>query len=209
MITYLGIELKLSPIPVSKTPWLLYRNEYWKPIIGYEDNYLISSHGRIKRLSSKVYKFNDYIFKFRGLNRAGYLITILREIGKKRRKFSVHNLMMKTFDYEGYLAIPKNPQVNHKNRIRHDNRLENLEWVSPSDNINHFFFNKDNSTRIKTSKYTGVSWNKQRNQWNAMLYLNGKQTNLGNYKTEDEAALAYKRCRINGGDVPRYAVLID
>ncbi len=64
----------------------------------------------------------------------GYEQVHLRRYGK-RKAFSVHRLVAQT-----YLPNPKNlPFVNHKNGIKTDNRQENLEWCTASDNSKHNF----------------------------------------------------------------------
>lgn len=68
------------------------------------------------------------------LQNTGYLVVVLYK-DKKRYTRPVHRLVAQAF-------IP-NPeqktQVNHKNGIRSDARLENLEWVTPQENVRHAF----------------------------------------------------------------------
>ena len=66
-------------------------------------------------------------------NKQGYLRVRL-QINKKSKTYMVHRLIAYTF-------LPKkdieNMQINHKNAIKSDNRVENLEWVTPKDNMRH------------------------------------------------------------------------
>lgn len=68
----------------------------------------------------------------------GYMDTSL---GRERKHNMVHRLVAQTF-------LPKiegKNVVNHKNGIRDDNRVENLEWCTTSENLNHSYKNTDNS----------------------------------------------------------------
>ena len=66
-------------------------------------------------------------------NAAGYAYVTISN-NKTKRNYYVQRLVAEHF-------IPNNDknktQVNHKNKIRDDNRIENLEWVTPSENILH------------------------------------------------------------------------
>lgn len=88
--------------------------------------YFISEQGQI--WSKKRNKF----LKAYNTNK-GYLQVALRQNGETKRQY-VHRLVAQTF-----LDNPdpqKFTQVNHKNGIRTDNRLSNLEWVTPTQNLN-------------------------------------------------------------------------
>ena len=70
-------------------------------------------------------------------------------------------------------------QVDHRNGIRHDNRLENLRLVTHQQN-------QHNQTKAK-----GYSWNKRDNNWKAQIKLNGEVKYLGLFENEEDAHQAY------------------
>ncbi|MBR5878466.1 MAG: NUMOD4 motif-containing HNH endonuclease [Akkermansia sp.] len=98
--------------------------EKWKLIPGYNDMYLISDQGRVfSKWTGKILK---PAISF------GYLRYRLRE-NKRDNKLRAHRLVA-----EAFIPNPENkPQVNHINGDKSDNRVENLEWCSPSENQLH------------------------------------------------------------------------
>ncbi len=102
-----------------------------KDIQGYEGLYAITKDGKVwshpQRRSSKYGKFLSLF-----IGKKGYHVVGLCR-NKKRFKYYVHRLVA-----QAYIDNPRNfPYINHKNGIKIDNRVENLEWCTHKENIAH------------------------------------------------------------------------
>lgn len=103
--------------------------EIWKEIPGYEGVYYASNHGHIKTLSRKYPQ--GKIFKTKA-NPEGYHRINLYKNGM-RRSFGVHRLVLMAF-----IANPlTKPRVNHIDNNPGNNHLENLEWATHQEDIDH------------------------------------------------------------------------
>lgn len=105
--------------------------EVWKTVKDFPD-YEISSMGRVK--SNKTGRGACVAFLKSSNNGQGYKYVSLRGDGSVKNCF-VHRLVA-----EAFLPIDESRNdVNHKNGIKHDNRLENLEWCNKHENMRHAY----------------------------------------------------------------------
>jgi hypothetical protein len=107
--------------------------ETWKKIKGFE-NYMVSDEGNILSLNYNKTGSSKLLKKFK--KPSGYLQTVLRNGDGKSYHFGIHRLVALNF-----LDGSKDLQTNHKNGIKADNRLQNLELVTASENQLHAFKN--------------------------------------------------------------------
>ena len=122
-----GKLMKLSDIKANTNNPRLY------DIIGYEWIYYASESGDIY---SKNWKWNKWLnILKKWIDRSGYEIVTLCKDKKKTTK-TVHRLVITAILWESELY------VNHKNWIKNDNCIDNLEWCTAKENTNHAIKNK-------------------------------------------------------------------
>ena len=118
-------------------------NELWLPVKDYEDIYHISNMGRLKVLDRTCW-LSEEKQTFTRIKRehisarcdikTWYPNHILIKVNTKKTK-TIHRLVA-----EHFIPNPLNlPQINHKNGLKWDNRVENLEWVTAQENSIHAY----------------------------------------------------------------------
>jgi hypothetical protein len=113
--------------------------EVWIPVAGYERHYEVSSLGRVRSLPRLIRTSRGHgvvLYKGRMLSPyqepGRYAVVQLSACGRARTKY-VHLLVAAAF-------VPNpngKPTVNHRNGIKGDNRADNLEWATQSENNQH------------------------------------------------------------------------
>lgn len=112
-----------------------------------------------------------------GVNARGYeRVYILGD------RFATHRIVWK-------MKTGQDPinQIDHINKNKTDNRIENLRDVTFAENITNQPIRANN-----TSKVNGVSFHKASNKWRANICSNGAQKHLGLFKSKKEAIAARK-----------------
>jgi hypothetical protein len=121
------------------------------------------------------------------MSTSGYFYVTLCNEEQQRNRF-VHRLVATAF-------IPNEdalPMVDHINRNKLDNRVENLRWCTKSTN--------SANSRVRpgaTSQYRGVRWSKLGKKWTARIHVRGKEIHLGCFADEKQAASAYNVAALN------------
>jgi hypothetical protein len=109
------------------------KNRRWENIPEFDGFYKIDRNGNIKSIKRTGQWVENKILS-PAISKDGYHFVCLNKNGVSKRE-AVHRLVAKTF-------LPntrKAPEVNHKNGIKTDNRVGNLEWVTRSENKFHAY----------------------------------------------------------------------
>ncbi len=158
--------------------------ENFQDIIDFP-KYMINENGDIYS------KYKKKLLK-PGLIRSGYKGVILR-----RDKKNIHKTIHRLLGLQ-YLPNPDNkPCIDHKNRNRQDNSLNNLRWVSYSQNAKNKT-SKPNST----SRFIGVrKTNNKKKPYRVETTYEGKKYHIGYYEIEEEGFEAYKKFNLDNFDI--------
>ena len=152
--------------------------EDYKPVLDFEE-YEVSNFGNVRNtitgetLRQSVYKEYARVDLFKNLGRYDMV----------QKTIDVHRLVGLTF-----IPNPLNKRiVDHIDRDKRNNNLDNLRWATHSENSMNRSTPKNN-----TSSYVGVSYVKTSKKWRAVLIKNGKNISLGTYSNFEDAVKARK-----------------
>jgi hypothetical protein len=132
------------------------------------------SDGRILTLDNRCKKYEKWNERTNTPNCYGYI-----RINIAGKMYNTHRLIMLAFVGES------DQEVDHINRIKTDNRFENLRYCTHRENG----LNRD---WVDTAK--GYSWDK--NKWRSRIRINNKLKYLGYFDNEQEARQAYLEARL-------------
>ena len=140
----------------------------------FDNRYVVYSDGKVWSN-----KYKKYLTPF--INNKGYTFFTFCVNGVPFKKL-LHRIVA-----ESFIPNPDNlPEVNHIDRDKSNNSINNLEWITKRDNHLHIF----------KSKYPGSCFNKAMNKWQSTIRINGKKKFLGYFDTQEEASNAYILYRI-------------
>jgi len=133
-------------------------NEIWYPCAGYETHYEVSNLGNVRsiermvnnRLHNGLKKSPAKLLK-QGKSKSGYFIVSFCVDGLKSNQ-TVHRLVARAF-----ISNESNkPQVNHKDGNKLNNHIDNLEWMTASENGLHSFRVLENKIWNKGMKLKAI-----------------------------------------------------
>ena len=175
-----------------------YKNEKSRERLKKYNRYIFNNDGTVTSYTSKNEPFyfdeddydliKDYCWYLDG---RGYVLAR----ADKNKNIRFHRLI---------LHVEEDEIVDHINRIKHDNRKNNLRKCTQSENTRNKSIRKNNKTGI-----TGVGFNKQLNKWTAEISVNYNRMYLGIFSTKEEAAEARLKAELElfGEYSPNYEKL--
>lgn len=119
------------------------------------------------------------------LSKQGYI-----RISISGKRYPAHRLIWIMFNGD----IPEGKEIDHKNHIRNDNRIDNFRLASHKENCKNRAFSPKNSSGV-----TGVYWNKNRKKWHTQIKVNREMIYLGSFKNKQEAISVRKEAEIKYG----------
>jgi hypothetical protein len=160
-LNLLSEEIQKKLTPEAKNKKITYNSVNQAIIITHKKQEIIVDADKWHELSVKPWRINS----------GGYAIT-----DTKSSTIDMHNYLMNNSD--------KNSKVDHINKNKKDNRMENLRFATSSQNSH----NRKKSENA-SSNYNGVS--KNGDKYNVAIKKDGKNYSCGTYSDEKLAALAY------------------
>ena len=148
--------------------------EEYKIINEYPD-YEISNLGNCRRIGKHIIK---PILCQNGYKQ--YNLSYTNEDGKRKQKQEYQHRLIGIY----HILNPDNkPHIDHIDGNKHNNNIDNLRWVTRSENLRN-----QKKAINKTSIYKGVFYEKIRKKWRSCIEVNKLRKELGRFETEKEAS---------------------
>lgn len=170
---------KYRPVSISEIEsWVaktVKKEAEWKNVVGFPE-YKVNYFGQIK--SFKRYKNGKILSPY--TDKDGYRCVRLRVLGGAKTE-KVHRVVAKAF-----IENPQNlPQINHKNGLKFDNTMPNLEWSSNIDNQRHAWDNDLKTIKLTTDDVRAIKKRLATGESNTLIAkdFNVDQTLISNIKT--------------------------
>lgn len=141
----------------------------------------ITSYLRYDGLAGKLFWLKSNRFDVVGKEAGTIRHQGYRYLMFKGKHYAVHRLIW----FFEYGKLP-DKQINHKNCIRYDNRVENLELTSGKENCQR-------TLKHINGKLLGSSFCKKNRKWESYVHIEGKKKFLGYFNTEREAHERYRQ----------------
>lgn len=108
-------------------------HERWRPVPGYEEFYSVSDLGRMRLEVDRLPRMRANTILHPTPDKDGYLLIGLRQSGGRQRMHRVALVVLAAWSPEERAGR----EANHKNGVKTDNRVENLEYATCGQNIKH------------------------------------------------------------------------
>ena len=147
--------------------------EIWKDIQGYEGRYQVSNLGNVKSLKDNLGRPREKLRSLATTNQGYKKVDLHRKEDKPKSKY-VHRLVV-----EAFLPNPENnPMVNHKDSNPSNKHIENLEWCTQAENVQHGYREGNMKparhrlgARTSQNKFKHTYFEKARNRWVASVEI--------------------------------------
>lgn len=162
--------------------------EEWRDVKGCP-NHMVSNWGNIKYLNTKS---NNYIILILSTTIKGYK-RIGLDIYGIHKLIEVHRLVYQAFNDD----LINELVIDHNDYNPSNNYYKNLQQITKRENTGKDTWRRKNIT----SKYVGVSWNKQTNSWQSTISFGKVAFHIGYFGNEVDASNAYKDILVNGKSI--------
>lgn len=133
--------------------------EIWKPVVGYEGRYEVSSLGRIKSLARQDIRGNNRVERIRKpVKPNGRYITVYLSADSKIHRRTLHSIIAEAF----IGPRPEGMSIDHIDGDKINNNPTNLEYVTPRENSRRYYRGKNPSGVV------GVSYSETKKKWSAV-----------------------------------------